>query len=271
MIEIHKPIGYWTFEKCKEECLKYNKIIDLINNSPSCYKRIKNKNWLEQLTSQYIKSNRKSNNYWTFEKCKEEALKYKTKKEFEKKSKSAYCIAIKNNWLYVICQHMIIKKRINGYWNNYDNCKKAALNCNSREDFKKKYGTAYRWAHKNGWLEDMYTHMKPIGDLYSRLIYAYEFSDKSVYVGLTCNSDRRKNEHLNLLSKKSKSTTVTKYILKTGLQPIYKELTEYVNVEEAQKLESFYINFYKKNGWIILNKIIAGGIGRFKLKNDFIK
>lgn len=113
--------------------------------------------------------------------------------------------------------------------------------------------------------------MKPIGDLYSRLIYAYEFSDKSVYVGLTCNSDRRKNEHLNLLSKKSKSTTVTKYILKTGLQPIYKELTEYVNVEEAQKLESFYINFYKKNGWIILNKIIAGGIGRFKLKNDFIK
>lgn len=35
-------------------------------------------------------TDRKSNYYWTFEKCREEALKYTTKKEFAEKSLSCY-------------------------------------------------------------------------------------------------------------------------------------------------------------------------------------
>jgi predicted GIY-YIG superfamily endonuclease len=44
--------------------------------------------------------------YWTFEKVKEEALKYKYKKDFKKFSSGAYDAALKNNWYYIVCQHM---------------------------------------------------------------------------------------------------------------------------------------------------------------------
>jgi len=49
---------------------------------------------------------RKPNGYWTYERCKEEALKYMTRGEFAKESK-AYDIAWREKWLDKICSHMI--------------------------------------------------------------------------------------------------------------------------------------------------------------------
>lgn len=43
---------------------------------------------------------------WTFETCQQEALKYKTRVDFQKKSKGAYQIAIQNKWTDAICTHM---------------------------------------------------------------------------------------------------------------------------------------------------------------------
>jgi len=55
--------------------------------------------------------------FWTYEKCKEEALKYKHKTEFQKNSSGAYNSAYKNKWLNKICSHMIFNKPDN-YWND---------------------------------------------------------------------------------------------------------------------------------------------------------
>jgi hypothetical protein len=49
---------------------------------------------------------RKPNGYWTFDKCKEEALKYNIKELF-KNSAGAYNAARRNNWMVEICSHMI--------------------------------------------------------------------------------------------------------------------------------------------------------------------
>ncbi len=38
--------------------------------------------------------------------------------------------------------------------------------------------------------------MEIIGNKFKRCIYAYEFSDNYVYVGLTLNLDKRNNRHL---------------------------------------------------------------------------
>ena len=50
---------------------------------------------------------RKVRGYWSIDKLKEEALKYKTRGEFQKFSLSAYSIAHKNGWLDDVCSHMI--------------------------------------------------------------------------------------------------------------------------------------------------------------------
>jgi len=50
---------------------------------------------------------RKSKNYWTKEKCQEDALLYKSRSEYNKKSCSSYCKAWENGWLDEICSHML--------------------------------------------------------------------------------------------------------------------------------------------------------------------
>ena len=47
------------------------------------------------------------NTKWTKEKCQEEALKYKTRTKFSRRSSRAYEVARKNNWLNEMCSHMI--------------------------------------------------------------------------------------------------------------------------------------------------------------------
>lgn len=49
---------------------------------------------------------RKNNNYWSKEKCREEALKYNNRTDYSKNSKGAYKSSRKNNWLDEICLHM---------------------------------------------------------------------------------------------------------------------------------------------------------------------
>ena len=59
---------------------------------------------------------RKPDGYWTYNNCAIEALKYFTKKEFDKNSPSAYVIAYRNGWMNTISTHMIL------YGSKYKRC-----------------------------------------------------------------------------------------------------------------------------------------------------
>lgn len=118
------------------------------------------------------------NKYWSKDKCFNVALECKTRKEFYKKYHSAYVIASKNKWLKDICSHMEWKTKPMYYWTK-DKCREVALECQSRFEFQKKYtGRAYRAAYDNDWLDELCNHMNPKGNIFKRLIYLYEFSDK---------------------------------------------------------------------------------------------
>jgi hypothetical protein len=198
---------------------------------------------------------RKIKGYWTKEKCIEKVILCDSRHDFKNRYSSAYNVALQNKWLDEICSHMIEVRKIKGYW-TYEKCKEEALKYNNKKEFRKKNGGAYASARKNNWLYDICLHMKLQGNLYNRCIYSYEFSDNCVYVGLTCNIERRSYERLLF-----KNDTVTKHINKTGLEPVRKQLTEYIDKDEASKLEGIYKQQYIDNGWIILNKAKTGGLG----------
>jgi predicted GIY-YIG superfamily endonuclease len=147
--------------------------------------------------------------YWNFERVKEEALKYKYKKDFKKYSNGAYCAAKSNKWYDIVCSHMLI-----------------------------------------------------LGNRVKRCIYVWEFEDNSAYIGLTYNFEERKYNH-----SVDKRSSVYKQ-LSSCLGICYK-LTEYIDKKEAQKLETFYIEKYKNNGWSVLNKVKAGALGGSELKYTF--
>ena len=245
----------WTKEKCAKEALKYNSINEYQKHSKASYLASYRHNWMGDVCKHMTRPIN-NNKIWFKENCKIEAQKYLSKSDFSIKSRGAYKVALKNGWLNEICSHMISKKSSNNYWIK-DNILVEALKYKTRKEFKEKSHKAYVGASKLNILNDVCEHMEITGNVLSRCIYAFEFSDNYVYVGLTCNDDRRKREHLNDIK-----SPVYKHMKENNISPKHILLSNgYVDVEVAQELEkSWYLN-YKNNGWFMLNSNRLGGTG----------
>lgn len=150
------------------------------------------------------------------------------------------------------------------YWTK-ERCVNEALKYDSRAVFKKKSGGAYNASIKNGWLDSVCSHMKVCGNRIIRLVYAYEFSDKSVYVGLTYNIEERDKEH-----KRNKKSKVFQYIKEKNIIP-FLSYSEYMDVEKAKKLEGDMVENFRKSGYKILNVSKTGGAGSGFIKWTFKK
>ena len=55
------------------------------------------------------------------------------------------------------------------YWTK-ERCIKVALLCNIRNEFCNSYKGVYKRARINGWLDELCTHMKSLGNLRRRLM-----------------------------------------------------------------------------------------------------
>ena len=136
-----------------------------------------------------------------------------------------------------------------------------ALKYETKIEFKKGSPKAYNYASSHGWIDDITKHMVPVGNLYERMVYVYEFPDNHVYVGLTSDKKRRHKDHTDI---NKVSSPVAKHIIETGLDPIYKEESVYITAQDAQNLEQCTIDRYRSYGWTILNTNKAGGLGKCK-------
>ena len=132
----------------------------------------------------------------------------------------------------------------------------------TKSEFEKGSPTAYVKSGKMGWKDEICRHMTTNGNKYNRCVYAIEFSDRSVYIGLSYNSEKRYNQHLDVKN----NSIVLRHHKKTGLIPTIKRLTEYIDVEEASKLEKLKLKEYLNDGWLILNIAKCGNVGGKTIK-----
>ena len=196
---------------------------------------------------------------WTKEKCQEISIDFKCRSDFEKSFRGAYMSARNNNWLDEICSHMELKMK-NNYWTE-ERCQEESLKYNSIKILCDNNSTVYRKILKNNWLY-MFNHMMKNTDDEKRCIYAYEFSDNHVYIGLTKNTHTRNTQHM-------KNGSVYEHIKITENYKFI-QLTNYLDVEISSIKETEYVEKYKNDGWIILNKIKTGGIGSNGNKNKIL-
>jgi isopentenyldiphosphate isomerase len=254
-----KPRNYWTKGKCHKEALKYKSKIDYQKYSKDAYLAAFRNNWLGDITKHMIRPTNQ-NKIWYKRNCKIEALKYKSRTEFYCGSIGAYKAAHKNHWLDEVCSHMLSKRKPKNYWTK-ENVLNEALKYTSKKDFHKNSKAAYVAASKNDWLNSVCKHMKICGNILSRCVYVYEFSDNYAYIGLTCDDNRRQKEHL-----KTPKSPVFKHISETGLSPRHRILSDgYIDVFLAKTLEKESLDIYRSNGWNILNSNRTGGIGSISL------
>ena len=250
---IHASIK-WNNKTIIELALKYDSLYDFRINEVNAYDAAsKRLNMIPELRF-LLGIKKKENKIWNKENCYKEALKYSSRKQFILNNQSAYQAARKNKWLDEICSHM---NKLHNNWTK-EECYQIALKYQTKIEFIYNDNKFYQYAKKYGWLNEICTHMIININQYNypRIIYAYIFSDNSIYIGLTKNFKIRHKFRKNYLK-----DTVTKYINKTQLQPKIKFLTEFIPAIEAQKMEEYYINYYKKLGYNILNKTKAGSLG----------
>lgn len=203
----------------------------------------------------------KPNGYWTYERCKDEALKYTTRSEFQKTNGGCYEKARKCCWLDDICVHMIIKKHKFGYWNNIENCKREISLYTNRTEFKKKCGFLYKKLCKSNELEIALSDIKKERRK-SKL-------NKEICINVIKNCKTKKEFYKNHLSeyrfsiKNGFYDEISKHLIGKYKQPNYwnnieichKESLKYDNRNDFRKKSYGAYLSATKNNW--LNKICS--------------
>ena len=123
-----------------------------------------------------------------------------------------------------------------------------------RKDFQRARSGMYNWVLRNEkTLLNMY---KPKANSMKRGIYVYEFTDGRAYVGLTYSFEIRNHDH-----KSDPTSPVFIHIKRTGESPDMKVLERDLDTEQAKQREAYWVEWYRSQGWMMLNKAKAGALG----------
>ena len=251
-----KPNGYWNPERQDQAATQYSTRLAFQRGSPGAYHAAQRAGRLDICCSHMVGRLHKPKDYWTPERQDQAASQYPTRLAFHRGNPSAYNAAWLAGRLEICCSHMEGVYKPDGYWAEPENQDQAAAQYQTRSAFHKGNRSAYTAARLAGRLDSCCKNMKRQCNLSKRGVYAFEFPGKICYIGLTYNFDKRYAAHTQ------KEGPVFDYIKQhDDVAFEFKKLSEYMDPEEAAKLEAKTIEKYKLEGWLCLNKQKAGGLG----------
>ena len=156
---------------------------------------------------------------------------------------------------------------LNGIGNNfpfdvYAYCESVARQYQTMYDFYMGSRKCYNKSVKNGWINN-FTWLEK-GKLWEdtlHVVYIYEVSDGSVYIGLTRNMKKRDNAHRGIGKRRCRSS-LRDYCKMEGLEiPVPRILESGLTITEAQASEKKWIRKYRNSGRNVINKTNGGEIG----------
>lgn len=243
------PYGYWNSkENCVRAAKPFSSRTEFARKCHGAYEKCLENHWDEAFEHMKEKNNYIYN--YTYEYCAMVALRCSTQAQMEREYPSVYRYAARKKILKEIFIHTK-KKSV-----TYEQAKEAALQCHFKQEFMFRFPREHRYAYNHKFLDEICTHMIPMHDLTKRGIYAFEFEDKCVYVGLTCSFERRKDEHLT-----QDNSAVYKHIEETSSQPTMVIKLDYIDFFKAKELEGIILRDYTEKGWKALNRTGTGGLG----------
>ena len=148
--------GTWNSEAaCREEAGKYKSRSEFCRGCPGAYQSAREHGWLDSYT--WFEWKCMPRNYWTKERCEEEARKYKTKADFEHGCSTACRKAVDNGWMqgytwFVDGRALAIEKTRK--WTK-ETCREEAKKYKNRWEFSRGSGRAYHIAMTNGWIDEI--------------------------------------------------------------------------------------------------------------------
>ena len=181
-------------------------------------------------------------------------------------SPAAYQLASKRKLLPQLTSHMS-SKIANDY--SYEDLLKIALKYKTNTEFMNANAGAYSTAVQRKIIDDITKHMVPVGSLFKRMVYVYEFPDNHVYVGLTYNQKKREYGHL-----RDVRSSVYQHILKTKIEGNLAYVTSrypevplsendiYVYTTQGDRFDILAQQYYKNSSlWWVISIANTGNAG----------
>lgn len=261
--EYMKPDGWWDDpDHVREESKRYFSITDFAKGSQIAYKNAVRNGWIDEYT--WLTRSKKSKGWWNdYDKCFNAAKLYSNEYQMKKHSITAYKYAKENGWIKDYYWFEPVKVRYSrGYWNDKERVTEVAKGFITRGDFQKKYPSAYKYAIKNGWMDDFYWFGEKIDLKNGKIdqVYAYEFvNEHAVYVGRTLMQRAKTRDWEHIFKDKD---AVYNFAKEHDIAiPEMKVLEDNLTLEDGIRLEGVYVEKYRQEGWQILNRAKTGSIG----------
>ena len=257
----------WSRESCFNEAKKYKYASEFRRGSGGAFSAAFKKGWIKDYTW-FINGNHvaaEAKRIWKYDSCMELAKLCHSIAEFKRRSNVAYNVARQNGWLtdYTWFESGFkLHYENNAMW-THDACLVESKKYSSRTEFCRKAVGAYTASIKHNWIDEFSWLRNDKFDLIRDKVdsvYAYIFeSENAVYVGRTlmrCQRNRDCDHIINI------SDTVAKFAKEKNI-PVPKMLIleENLTIEEGSFQEGVWLNYFKKQGYNILNKCRTGGIG----------
>jgi len=131
---------------------KYKSLTEFRKDHPKLYSQLYYRNEVIKLCKEMGWKIKKPNNYWTKERCIEEAKKYNTLTQFKKGNSTAYNLSLNNNWMTEISELCNFKKP-KGYWTK-ESCIEEAKQYNNLAELRKN-NQLYYAVDKNNWVDEI--------------------------------------------------------------------------------------------------------------------
>lgn len=242
---------YASKEACRKEALKFKTRSDFAHGCDGAYTYAMRHGFLQEICSHM--PHLWEEKYASKQKCLKEALKYKRRIDFANGCEGAYTYALRHGFLDEICGHM----------QTYFDVDTSETENKRAEFVKNKLQVSdCEWqemksvlTNSNGYAIQSNRARK------KRLIYACEFSDNHVYIGLARNLKTRIAQHIKC---KSHNTAISEYIKHhPDLTYEFKIVRPFEDEEKAKVSEGFVEKEYADKGWIILNRAKTGALGGY--------
>jgi len=164
----------WTYERCSQESLRYETRGEFKKESPSAYNSSLRNGWLGEICDHMIEIIKPKGHWDIKENCRKEALKYKTRTEFQKGSISAYNSSRRNGWLGEICKDMEVvgNLKMRGIYVFEFEDKSAYVGLTG--NFKKRYNK-----HMNSIKSSVYKHIEET-NLTPKFIQLTDYMDEEL-------------------------------------------------------------------------------------------
>ena len=254
---IRKQHTPYTYDEVYEIAKKYACSSDFQKGDGSAYGKARENGWIKDFSWFTIKHR----SAYTYEECYEIAKNYKSRVEFAKKKTGAYNAALRQGWLDDY-KWFVLQQKPNNYWTK-ERVIEESKKYKTRGEFHDCCGTAYGKARINGWLDE-FTWLKDDRIDFSNdkidCVYAYEFTEfNSVYVGRTLMRRIQERDYEHMFTD---SDAVVLFAKEHDIPiPEMKILETNLTLKDGTEKEGYYLDYYRNNGWNVLNRAKTGSVG----------